>query len=207
MKFQERHKYFALDCFAQFMTRQETTEAFIQKFKDELPKPPEPPKEPTKEYQHRKHFDVRCELQTEREIYKHRDPLNGEINFAKARCEIRKKAQDEFDEKNLNDHLNELHQEQIEQHEAELHEEISNQIRRYNIKDSQFPQKYMAHFHKKRKEYYQKRTQDINNVKEELELIYGHIKNEVFQTDDPDKALKHANTAHALLKTINSLND
>lgn len=207
MKFQERHKYFALDCFAQFMTRQETTEAFIEKFTDDLPKPPEKPKQPSEQYEKRKEAHVTSELRSELHACKHEDPQNGEKQFNENKEQFRKALQEYYDAENLEEHLTEIHEEQTFEHECKLYRQISNQIRRYDIKDTQFPHKYINHFNKKRKEYYKKQTQNIDNVKEELELIYGHIKSEVFQTEDPNKALKHANTAHALLKTINALND
>ena len=39
MKLQEKHKEFAVKCFARFMTRSEVVDAFIEEFSDDLPQP------------------------------------------------------------------------------------------------------------------------------------------------------------------------
>lgn len=39
MKLQEKHKEFAVTCYARFMTRTEVVEAFIEEFADDLPEP------------------------------------------------------------------------------------------------------------------------------------------------------------------------
>ena len=39
MKGQEHHRQFAIKCFAQFMTRSQITNAFIEELQDELPNP------------------------------------------------------------------------------------------------------------------------------------------------------------------------
>ena len=39
MILQEQHKQFAVKCFAQFMTRAQVDNAFIEELQDELPKP------------------------------------------------------------------------------------------------------------------------------------------------------------------------
>ena len=44
MKLTEKHREFAVKCFAKFMTRTETTNAFMQEFAHELPPPPPAPK-------------------------------------------------------------------------------------------------------------------------------------------------------------------
>ena len=41
MKLDEKHKQFAVKCFARFMTRTKVVEAFLEEFADDLPPPPE----------------------------------------------------------------------------------------------------------------------------------------------------------------------
>ena len=43
MKLTEKHREFAVKCFAKFMTRTETTNAFMQEFAHDLPPPPQTP--------------------------------------------------------------------------------------------------------------------------------------------------------------------
>ena len=43
MKGQEKHKQFAVKCYARFLTRTEVVEAFLEEFADDLPPPPEHP--------------------------------------------------------------------------------------------------------------------------------------------------------------------
>ena len=40
MRLQEKHKEYAVKCYARFMTRSEVVEAFIEEFADDLPEPP-----------------------------------------------------------------------------------------------------------------------------------------------------------------------
>ncbi len=40
MILEEKHKEYAIKCFAQFMTRSEVTDAFMQEFRHDIPQPP-----------------------------------------------------------------------------------------------------------------------------------------------------------------------
>ncbi len=48
-------------------------------------------------------------------------------------------------------------------------------------------------------------TQD-DNIQQELEIIFGHVKNLMFLEKEPKEILKHVDRAHAILKTISSYN-
>ncbi len=45
-----------------------------------------------------------------------------------------------------------------------------------------------------------------DNIQQELETIFGHVKYLIFSEKEPKEVIKHVNTAHALLKTIWSYN-
>ncbi len=48
-------------------------------------------------------------------------------------------------------------------------------------------------------------TQD-DNIQQELEIIFGHVKNLMFLEKEPKEILKHVDRAHDILKTIWSYN-
>ena len=148
MKLEDKHKEFAVKCFACFMNTAATVDAFREEFRDDIPKPA---------------------------------PL--------------KQNQD----------IEQYHLE-VEQHKRSITETIYHQLRRYDIRHTQFPQKYRELFHQARKEYLTcyllDEIQNQDTINSELETIYGLIKHRLFQNINSDKTYYNAKLAHDLLKTI-----
>ncbi len=136
MKFQDRHKHFALECFAQFMTRKKAVNAFMETFKEELPKPQNLTQEPTEQYLRDRNKYVRTCMRAIYEQYRDELGENAKQQYDKDQEEFKKIFCKEYDNEFLQYHLKEEQEKQINQHTQQLKTQISNQIRRYNIEDA-----------------------------------------------------------------------
>ena len=98
----------------------------------------------------------------------------------------------------------------VDNHNKKLRNELSNQLRRFNITHTQFPEKYRQLFEQTRAEFFQIQHNDNlpNNedIRVELETIYSYVKNLIYQERKPTEALRHINMAHTILKTLASYN-
>ena len=84
-----------------------------------------------------------------------------------------------------------------------------------NITHTRFPEKYRQLFNESRVAFLKgKRDDNITDVglthdddiQQELEIIFGHVKNLMFLEKEPKEVLKHVDRAHEILKTISSYN-
>ncbi len=148
MKLQDKHREFAVKCYAKFMNTNATIDAFKEEFKDDIPKP--------------------APLQQQQDI-------------------------------------NQYHQE-VKQHQRDIKNQLYYQLRRYDITHNEFPKKYRELFHQIRKEYLTcyllEQLQDEDTITNELETIYGFIKQRLFQNINSERTTENVKLAHSLLKTI-----
>ena len=228
MNLQEHHREFAVKCFAEYMQRSDVAHAFMQEFEHDLPKPPPPPEPPNfeeeiagVEYQFSREEYIKNNMDEISSRYFKMYGIDAHIKRKKEEANYIEKFKLEFDKewqkerkKMYQEHLSE-YQLILDNHYMQIHKELSNQLRRLNITHTQFPEKYRKLFNESR-DAFLKSKRDNNmtdaglaqddNIQQELETIYGHVKNLVFSEKEPKEVLKHVNTAHGILKTISSYN-
>ncbi len=228
MNLQEHHREFAVKCFAEYMQRSDVAHAFMQEFEHDLPKPPPPPEPPNFEeevtgieYQFSREEYIKNNMDEISSRYFKMYGIDAHIKRKKEEANYIKKFKLEFDKewqkqrkKMYQEHLSE-YQLILDNHYMQIHKELSNQLRRLNITHTQFPEKYRKLFNESRDAFLKgKRDNNMtdaglaqdDNIQQELETIYGHVKNLVFSEKEPKEVLKHVNTAHGILKTISSYN-
>ncbi|MDE0316934.1 MAG: hypothetical protein OXM61_18800 [Candidatus Poribacteria bacterium] len=225
MKFEEKHKQFAVKCFAQFMTRKEVTDAFLTEFADDLPPPPPMQELPILHGNQEQHdndqsieeqldkdeyFAVSFDELKEKYDYLYGNESDNKFNqdFPKLQEQIEIEYAQLIEQKRNKLHTQHLteYQNQVDEHQRNIKIEISSQIRRLNITHSKFPQKYRELFNQTRNEYLGRyRNEDLkndDNVTIELETLYGYIKQQIFQVSDKKDATTNVRLAHNILKTI-----
>ena len=220
MKLQEKHKEFAVKCFAQFMTRTEVVEAFIEEFADDLP-PPEIPAPPQVqidmeilEEQLGREEDIAEDLEwyQERyeELYESKAKEKFKADYEKIRAEVEAERQPPDQASKTAREYYEDHQKKVEEHNERVKRKLSNQLRRLNRTHCQFPEKYRDLFDQARKEYFSsyqsENLQNPENVAFELETLYGYVKQRVFKEENPTAAMQHVTLAHQILKTLVACN-
>lgn len=190
MKLQEKHKEFAVKCFARFMTRSEVVDAFIEEFSDDLPQPPTLT-ECTVEYKWDIYFDSLSPEELDK-IADNEGP-DDEMPDIELSVEQKKEVYGEY-------------QEARNYHNEKVKTEISNQLRRLNITHRQFPKKYRDLFNQTREQYFNdyqcENPGTDDNILKELETLHGYVKQLLFQETHPKEALKYVNLSHQILKTI-----
>ncbi len=224
MKLQEKHREFAVKCFARFMKPSQVAEALIEEYSQDIPNP-KPPELPSYEqekkgvvYKFRKDEYVELKLGEVREQYAKVVGYNkaeGKINLdRKAFVEVFENDFDQQLQKELDERNNQLlhkYNLEVEKHNRDLKAELSNQLRRLNIKHPQFPVKYRQLFIKTRDEFLQNHRTDsipINeNILQELESIYGYVKEAIYQAETPNDAINQVKMAHTILKTLAAQNE
>ena len=229
MKLEEKHRQFALKCFAQFMTRKEVTDAFLIEFADDLPQPPpmqELPILQENQEQHSNHQSIEDQLDKDEyfaisfdELKEKYDYLYGneaDSKFNQDLPKLQEQIESEYtqliEQKRNTLHAQHLaaYQNQVDTHKRDIRIEISNQLRRYNIKNPQFPQKYRELFNQTRNEYLgryrNENLKDDDKVTIELETLYGYIKQQIFEVSDKKDATTNVRLAHNILKTIATYN-
>ena len=224
MKFEEKHKQFAVKCFAKFMTRTEVTDAFLEEFADDLPQPSPMQQLPIlhenqEQYNNDQGIDqldkdeyFAVSLEELEEKYEYLYGNEADSKFNQDLPKLREQVEIEYAQI-IELKQNELHtqylieyQNQVDEHERDIRIEISSQIRRLNITHPQFPQKYRELFNQTRNEYFARyrneNLKDDDNVTIELETLYGYIKQQIFEVSDKKDATINVRLAHNILKTI-----
>ena len=228
MKLQEHHKEFAVKCFADYMQRSDVADAFMLEFEHDLPKPPPPPEPPNleeeiagPEYEFSKNEYVENKTGRICRRYLMTYGIDADIHYKKNEAYYIEKFELEFDKEWQKEH-EKLYQGQlseyqliVDNHYMQIHKELSNQLRRLNITHTQFPEKYRQLFNESRDAFLKGKRDDNmidisltndNNIQQELEIIFGHVKNLMFLEKEPKEILKHVDRAHGILKTISSNN-
>ena len=148
MKLQDKHREYAVKCYAAFMQPSDMLDAFMLKFQDEIP-----------------------ELQQLKVIQD-----TEEYNY-----------QDEQNKKNIK-------------------EKLRNQLRRYDIRHQELPEKYRELFNQTRQEYILKyigqEIKDANSIVQELEALYGYVKQCIYGLTPSDRTIKNLQIAQNLLDRI-----
>lgn len=213
MKLEEKHREFAVKCFARFMTRTEVVNAFIEEFAEEIFQLPNSSHFPDIEAELEHKFDLEREKKTY--IAEHLEELEAKYQemhsysqsqseYAAAKDELYRKAEQAYAEY--------FHDSYRDEYEEEIKRNLSDRLRRLDIKHRQFPEKYRTLFNQAREEFFanyrSKSLQNPDNVILELETLHGYAKQRFFhlQEEDPQKALKYVNLAHQILKTIVTCN-
>ena len=225
MKFEEKHKQFAVKCFAKFMTRTEVTDAFLEEFADDLPQPP-PMQQLPKLHQNQEqqnndqctedqfnkeeYFAVSFDELKEKYVHLYGNEAyikyNQDLPKLQEQVEIEYAQLIEQDYDKLHTQYLKEYQNQVDKHERDIRIEISNQLRRFNITHPKFSQKYRELFNQTRNEYFARyRNESLkndDNVTIELETLYGYIKQQIFEVSDEKDATTNVRLAHNILKTI-----
>ena len=224
MKLEDKHKEYAVKCYARFMTRSEVVEAFIEEFKDDLPEPPPIPEFPYTKEDYKDDNSIEAKLAKDKFIadsladYGDRyceaygkesfEKFNEDLDKIHAEIEQAYNPKNDFLE-DKQKHLDK-HQNVVKNHNEKVKRNLSTQLRRFNITHRQFPDKYRNLFNQVRKEYFSSyRSESLHNsdnVELELETLYGYVKQRIFNEGNPKEVMKHVNLAHQILKTIVTCN-
>ncbi len=228
MTLQDHHKEFAVKCFAEYMQRSDVTHAFMQEFEHDLPKPPPPPEPPNYEeeiagveYQFNRNEYIKNNMKEITSRYFNIYGIDSHIKLEKEEAYYIEKFKLDFD-KEWKKEREKMHEEQLSEyqlildnHYMQIHKELSNQLRRFNITHTRFSEKYRNLFNESRDAFLKGKIDDNmtdvslthdDNIQQELEIIFGHVKNLMFLEKEPKEILKHVDRAHAILKTISSYN-
>ena len=224
MKLKEEHNEFAVKCFARFMKPSQVAETLIEAFPQDFPQP-KPPELPS--FQQKKEGIV-YQFEKDEFVAQRQGEMRGRLSKvagysnAEEILTIDKRKfvevfEDEFDQqlqKELDERNNQLlhkHNLEVEKHNKDLKAELSNQLRRLNIKHPQFPMKYRQLFTQTRDEFLQNHrttSRPINeNIPQELESIYGYVKEAIYQAETPNDAINQVKMAHTILKTLAAQNE
>ena len=229
MKGQEKHKQFAVKCYARFLTRTEVVEAFLEEFADDLPPPPEHPEFSEERYR-RGYAEI--EEETAEDIlyrderiaeklakyqvrYQDAYGTEGTQKFEADREKLREQCiQDwyeipeltEDDVEEARERYDDFYKQQAEEHHQQTKRNISRQLRRLNIVHRQFPEKYRALFNQAREQYFDDYRGDTlaisENVLKELEILIGYVKQCIFEEENQTDAMKFMTLAHQIMKTV-----
>lgn len=202
MKLQEKHKEFAVKCYARFMKPAEVVNAFMEEFVTDI---------------------ATAYLETS-------DTEMTQALVEELMAETAQETQKEFIHKTVRQKLKLLETDKdrgvnnasedqhdriiafqtIREYYTKLKDNLSDRLRRLNITHRQFPEKYRDLFNQTRKAYFQSyRTENLqnpDNIIFELETLYSYVKQRIFQEVNSKEAMKHVNLAHNILKTIATYN-
>ncbi len=225
MLLQEKHNEFAVKCFATFMKPSKVAETLIEEFPQDFPQPPTPPELPSFEqekegivYQFKKDEYVEQKLEEVRKQYaKTHGFIKAENKLSRVKKRFVEVFENDFDQE-WQEELDERHTQlldkhnlEVDKHNRDLKAELSNQLRRLNIKHPQFPEKYRHLFIQTRNEFCQShRINDIpinENILQELESIYSYVKEAIYQAETPNDAINQVRMAHNILKTLAAQNE
>lgn len=227
MKLQEKHKQFAVKCYARFLTRTEVVEAFLEEFADDLPPPPEHPEFSEERYREYDEMEeetaedilyrderIAKKLENYQARYKETYGADGTKKFEADREELREQLiQDWYAKPELTEAIEEgrarhdaARKQKVKDHHQQVRRDISRQLRRLNIIHRQFPEKYRALFNQARKQYFNEYRGDnlgiSENVLKELEILLGYVKQCIFQQENQTDAMKFMTLAHQIMKTV-----
>ena len=228
MILQENHKEFAVKCFAKYMQPREVAHAFMLEFEEDLPQLPPPPELPNYEeemdeveYQFSRNEYVNEKMDEMRMRYYKLYDLDAHTKRKKDEAYYIEKFGMDFD-KEWKKEQEKVHEEQLseyqlihEKHYMQMRKKLSDQLRRLNITHTRFPEKYRQLFNESRDAFLKSKRDDNmtdvglthdDNLQQELEIIFGHVKNLMFLEKEPKEVLKHVDRAHDILKTIWSYN-
>ena len=103
------------------------------------------------------------------------------------------------------DGIEQYHQE-VEKHKRNIRNQLYYQLRRYNITHHEFPQKYRELFNETRNEYltcYLLESIDTDEaITKELSILYGFIRERLFQSINSKSSIENAKLAQSLLHSI-----
>ena len=222
MKLQEKHKEFAVKCYARFLTRTEVVSAFMEEFKGDLPPPPECPELSEEECQevlnyespdetlHRDKF-IFSKLKEYETKYEEVYGADAAEKFEAARETLAAEAkQTWYGTTNTIEAVREghyiEHQVAVENHYKYIRREISSQLRRLHIAHRQFPEKYRALFNEAREQYFNDHRGESlgisENVLKELEILLGYVKQCIFNEENGKEAMQFITLGHQILKTV-----
>ncbi len=228
MTLQDHHKEFAVKCFAEYMQRSDVVDAFILEFQHDLPQPPPPPEPPnfeeeitSIEYQFSREEYIKNNMDEISSRYFKMYGIDSHRKLKKEEANHIEKFEQDFD-KEWQQERKKMYEEQLSEyqlildnHYMQIRKELSNQLRRFNITHTRFSEKYRNLFNESRDAFLKGKrddnmtdvslTQD-DNIQQELEIIFGHVKNLMFLEKEPKEVLKHVDRAHEILKTISSYN-
>ena len=228
MILQENHKEFAVKCFAEYMQPREVAHAFMLEFEDDLPQPPPPPELPNYDeeiagvdYQLSRNEYVKEKMDEMRMRYYKLYDLDAHNKRKKDEAYYIEKFEMDFDKEWKKDR-EKMYEEQLteyqlilDNHYRKIRRKLSDQLRRLNITHTRFPEKYRQLFNESRDAFLKGKIDDNmtdvgltqeENIQQELEIIFGHVKNLMFLEKEPKEVLKHVDRAHDILKTIWSYN-
>ena len=103
----------------------------------------------------------------------------------------------------------------LDNHYNQIRKKLSDQLRRLNITHTRFPEKYRKLFNESRIAFFKnKRDENFietgltndDNIRQELELIFSHVKNILFLETDTKEVIKHIDAAHRILNTLSTDN-
>lgn len=225
MKLQEKHNEFAVKCFATFMKPSKVAEALIEEFPQDFPQPLTPPELPSFEqekegivYEFKKDEYIEQKISEVKARYaKDVGYIKAENKFSRVKKRFLEVFENDFDQQwqdELNERNNQLMDKynlEVDKHNKRLKAELSNQLRRLNIKHPQFPMKYRQLFIQTRDEFIQNhRINSIpinENILQELESIYSYVKEAIFQAKTSNDAMNQVKMAHTILKTLAAQNE
>ena len=212
MNLQEHHKQFAVKSFAQFMTRSQVVNEFMEEFKHELPHAPTlrdieaEANEIETKIDKDKYINERTQYY--HSIYHEQYGEQADQKLAEDEDKISRQIVNDYNQQvqKQKDANTQKHQKAVKEHKKQLKSNLSNKLRRFNITHATFPEKYKELFLNTRKEYISSfrfpNTKIMNNVTAELETLYGFVKQRIFEVTDPKEAIINARLAHQILATI-----
>ena len=215
MKLKEKHKQFVVKSFACFMKLTDIVDTFIEEFEDELPSPEIPEMANVDEFLSQPLTDEWIHTRAQfiaRYTKKHAKTFDAEYG-KDADKKLNESALAAFEEK-LKSECTAVYKEQLNEtvtgHQKQLRQDLFNQFRRLNINHRQFPEKYRDLFNQARDEfcanYRNLNLTTATNIAQELETLYGHQKQCIFEAEYPEEATKHVTLAHQILKTLVACN-
>ena len=95
---------------------------------------------------------------------------------------------------------------QVEQYWKSIREKLRNQFRRYDINHKEFPKKYWEIYYQAQNEYVSKYinqgTKSSDHIVQELEALYGYVRQCIYGLTPSDKTIRYVQLAHKLLESI-----
>ena len=222
MRMNEDHKEFVIECYAKFMKTVDIADSFMQEFENDLPQPPQLPNlekiTTDEQYEHEKQEYVHQKLHEINQQYQNDHPDEAEDMFHRDAPDLTKHLRDEYDSTLKQDYILKKqdivikqHNDAVEEHYYKIRYNLLYQFPRLNITHTRFPEKYRPLFNKARLEFFKSLHNDKlkhdEEIRNELETIYGYAKQLIFQEALPKDAAKHINSAQSLLKAIAALNN
>ena len=212
MNFEDKHKEFAVKCFAQYMKRADVVKAFMEEFLYDIAVAC------TKAYTEKVPIKAVEDLMKEiiidvinNSTYDMLERISMLQSELETLIEMAQEGQNNVTQRHITEHQQLINlTEHVQTYTKEQKNSLSTRLRRLDITHNQFPAKYRELFTKTRNEYFEYYRGDKSNVDDkivmELETLYGYVKDTVFHEQNPTDLIKHLNLAHNILKTIATYN-